>query len=95
MVHLTWIWLKISIPLWIWSWGVNKLSQNLEAHIEELEFITIDDPIYLRDRDRLRLINKQAAKLEKDKRDIKWRVRTKNIIEYVKYNTVSFHWYLF
>ena len=58
-------------------WGVNKFSQNLEAHIEELEFITIDDQIYLRDRDRLRLLNKQAAKLEKDKRDIKWRVSKK------------------
>ena len=45
-----------------------------DKHIEDAEFIEIDDVGYLSARNELRVINMETAKLEAEKREIKWKV---------------------
>ena len=45
-----------------------------DKHIEDAEFIEIDDVEYLSARNELRVINMETAKLEAEKREIKWKV---------------------
>ena len=45
-----------------------------DKHIEDAEFIEIDDVGYLSARNDLRVINMETAKLEAEKREIKWKV---------------------
>lgn len=48
-------------------------TARIDKHIEDAEFIEIDDVEYLSARNELRVINMETAKLEAEKREIKWK----------------------